>query len=107
MKSMAQTIILNGSNKTTRRKRFSPFTADAMQTTFSEVTQKIVQHHRKFVAETRSANVALAYFAKYCLNLTDRGIVFGIIYDLVKVYDVFESGVCLQKTLMSKHKLLV
>lgn len=58
VKSMAQTIVLNGSHKISRRKRFSPFTSDAMQSMFSEVSQRIVQNHKRFPAETRAANVS-------------------------------------------------
>lgn len=79
-----------------------------MQSMFSEVSQRIVQNHKRFPAETRAANVsfwlfifipytnvkvALAYFAKYCLNLADRGIVLNIVFELIKTYDLLESGV--------------
>lgn len=89
---MAQTLVLNDKHKVSRRKRFSAFTSDSMIAVFSEVGQKIVEHHRRFAAETRSANVAIAYFSKYCLNLTDRGVVFGIIHELIRKYDLAESG---------------
>lgn len=95
VKSMAQTIILNGSHKISRRKRFSAFTADSMQSMFVEVSNRIVQNYQRFPSETRAANVALAYFAKYCLNLADRGIVLNVIYEVIKTYDLLESGASL------------
>lgn len=92
-KTMCQAIIINRSNKISRRKRFSAFTVDAIQSLFNEIVQKIIEHHKAFAVETRAANLALAYFAKYCLNLADRGLMFDVIYELIKSYDLVESGV--------------
>jgi hypothetical protein len=62
-KSMAQTIVLNGSHKISRRKRFSAFTADAMQSMFNEVSQVfvanllLVSKYMHFSELSRTTNV--------------------------------------------------
>lgn len=89
---MIQTTIINGSYKISRRKRFSPFTVEAIEFLFNHVSQKIIHHHKRFSVETRAGNVALAYFAKYTLSFFDRGVVFGAIHELIKSYDIVESG---------------
>jgi hypothetical protein len=89
---MIQSTIINGAHKISRRKRFSPFTVEAIEFLFSHVGQQIIYHHKRFIPETRAGNVALAYFAKYCLSFFDRGIIFGAIYGLIKSYDLVESG---------------
>ncbi|KAI6222962.1 Dedicator of cytokinesis protein 9 [Aphelenchoides fujianensis] len=92
-KSMCQAILINGSHKYSRRKRFSTYTVEALESTFTAITQQILVHHQRFPAESRSANLALAYFAKHCLNIADRGIVFKVVYETIKSYDLFEMGV--------------
>ncbi|KAI6207973.1 hypothetical protein M3Y96_00065300 [Aphelenchoides besseyi] len=91
-KSMTQTILINGAHKYPRRRRFSTFTIQALQLTFTVVTQQILNHHQRYPTETRIANLALAYFAKYSLNILDRGVVFKVVYETVKRYDLYEMG---------------
>ncbi|KAI6205131.1 hypothetical protein M3Y94_00757800 [Aphelenchoides besseyi] len=91
-KSMTQAILINGAHKYSRRRRFSNFTIEALESTFTAVTQQILNHHQRFPAETRIANLALAYFAKHTLNLADRGVVFKVVYETVKRYDLYEMG---------------
>ncbi|KAI6203313.1 hypothetical protein M3Y94_00541700 [Aphelenchoides besseyi] len=91
-KSMTQAILINGSHKYSRRRRFSNFTIEALESTFTAVTQQILNHHQRFPTETRIANLALAYFAKHTLNLADRGVVFKVVYETVRRYDLHEMG---------------
>ncbi|KAI6226407.1 hypothetical protein M3Y99_01290000 [Aphelenchoides fujianensis] len=77
--------------------------AQALESTFTALTQQILVHHQRFPAESRSANLALAYFAKHCLNIADRGIVFKVVYETIKSYDLFEMGVMLQILASHEH----
>uniref|UniRef100_A0A1I7SEQ5 DOCKER domain-containing protein n=1 Tax=Bursaphelenchus xylophilus TaxID=6326 RepID=A0A1I7SEQ5_BURXY len=92
VKSMTQTILTNGSHKYSRRRRFSQLTLEAIDATFLAVSQQILQNHQKFAAETRSANLALAYLAKHSLNIADRGAIYASLYEIIKRYDTNEVG---------------
>lgn len=92
-KSMTQAILTNCSHKYSRRRRFSSLTLEAMDNMFAAVAHQILCYHQRCAPETRAANVALAYFAKHCLNIVDRGSLYTILYELVKKYDLNDVGV--------------
>ncbi|CAD5231301.1 unnamed protein product [Bursaphelenchus okinawaensis] len=92
IKSMTQTILTNGSHKYSRRRRFSQLTLEAIDTTFVIVSHQILNNHQKFPSETTAGNIGLAYFAKHCLNIVDRGFIYNSILEIVKKYDTNDIG---------------
>ncbi|EFO84240.1 hypothetical protein CRE_15603 [Caenorhabditis remanei] len=87
IKSMAQTMCSEQLNKISQRDRFPTEVLEQMGLILDVGVQQIVTKHKEMKDESRCANLAFAYLARFALNFVDRGVVFRWIHNYISRLD--------------------
>uniref|UniRef100_A0A914CQ09 Uncharacterized protein n=1 Tax=Acrobeloides nanus TaxID=290746 RepID=A0A914CQ09_9BILA len=90
-KSMALWLIEKKLYKAPRRERFPPELLFRIENFVESLIQHIIAKHRDLPSDSRSANVALAYFLRFALSFTDRHAILNQIHFVADSLDRNES----------------
>nr|XP_021321972.1 dedicator of cytokinesis protein 10 isoform X2 [Danio rerio] len=79
VKSMAQHLLDSNKLKLPRPQRFPGTFQNRLETLIMTMSDHIYWKNKELAEETRSANMAIAFFVKRCFTLMDRGFTFKLI----------------------------